>query len=1113
MNRSKLLFPGIFLLNFMIVGGALAAVPQSTQNANHEELTSIYRPTIKKSVYVHDLSIQQALNIIQDNYHVIFLHESGLLDGKTVKYEEALPNDPFMAIKAILSGYNLQVDRLNDHSFVIYPETAEKKVEASPVDAAIQQAISGKVTDASTGESLPGVNIIVPGTSIGTATDANGQYTLDAPESADSLMFSYIGYATQTVAINGRSTINITLSPTTLKSSQVVVVGYGTQRKKDLTGSISQVSGSDIAKIPTTDVNNALQGKLAGVQVTPNSGQPGASATVRIRGVGTLNNASPIYVVDGMITDDISYLNPDNIESMEVLKDASATAIYGSRGANGVIIITTKHGSRNQGAQYSFNAYYGWQEIQHKIGLANGEQYATLVNELNANEGRGPAFQNPSQFGNGTDWQNLVYNTAPMMNYDMSVNGGTTHMTYNVSGSYIKQKGIIDGSNYERMSLRVNNTYFLSDFVHIAHNISFTHSYQQDAANGVIGDAYRADPTKSAYDSNGDFSNITALAPVGNPLAAIYYLHNRHYADRLVGNVYADFNFLKSFEFKSSFGLDAWWKDNKNFTPQYIVSPIQQSQYSTLSVGNDQSRNWLWENTLHYRATYGESNITALAGVTFQGFKDETLTGSRNNIAANGYDPALWYLQAGDQTTAGNGNTAYDWSMLSYLFRVNYSLMDRYLLTATYRIDGSSRFGKNNQYGHFPSIAAGWRISEEPFMRDISFINNLKLRASWGKIGNDKISAYPGIPTITTNLNYPLGPGETLNSGATIVALANPNVRWEETDQTDIGLESDFLDSRLSFEVDYYNRKTKGILVEAPIPSYVGASNNPVVNAAEVTNKGFDFNAKWNDLIGDLSYNIGLVASTVHNEVNSIGQGRDAIFSGGTGEGGKLATRTAPGHPIGAFYGYNVIGVFQNQSQLDNNAQYGTEQPGDLMYQDLNGDGVITDQDRMYLGSPIPSFIFGANLGARYKGVDLSVSISGQTGNKIYNAKKTARFGTPNFETSYLNRWHGEGTSNWEPRVTNGGVDYLVSNRFLEDGSYLKIQNIQLGYTLPSRFMNQAYLKRVRIYVSGTNLVTFTKYSGYTPEIPSQSSVLSNSIDTGIYPVARTFTVGVNVDF
>ncbi len=976
-----------------------------------------------------------------------------------------------------------------------------------------QQPITGKVTDASTGESLPGVNIIVPGTNIGTATDISGHYSLNVPETSDSLTFSYIGYTPQTIAIGGRTTINVQLNPTTLKSSQVVVVGYGTQQKKDLTGSISQVSGTEVARIPTTDVNNALQGKVAGVQVTPNSGQPGEGATVRIRGVGTLNDASPIYVVDGMITDNISYLNPDNIESMEVLKDASATAIYGSRGANGVIIITTKHGSRNQPTQYTFNAYYGWQEIQHKISLTNAEQYATLVNELNANEGRDPAFQNPSQYGKGTDWQNLVYDTAPMMNYDMSVYGGTEHMTYNVSGSYIKQKGIISGSNYERMALRVNNTYFLSDFVHIAHNIAFMHSYQQLAANGVVGDAYRADPTKTAYDENGDFSNITAMAPVGNPLAAIYYLHNRYYNDRLVGNVYADFNFLKSFEFKTSFGLDAGWANNKNFTPEYIVSPIQQSQYSTLTVNNDNSRNWLWENTAHYRATYGQHNITALAGITFQGYKDETLGGTRNNIAANGNNPALWYLNAGDQTTASNSNGASDWSMLSYLFRVNYSFMDRYLLTATYRIDGSSRFGKNNRYGHFPSVAAGWRISDEPFMQNVSFISNLKLRGSWGKIGNDKISAYPGIPTIQSNLNYPFGPDESLNPGATVTSLANPAVMWEETEQTDIGLESGFLDGRLTFEVDYYNRKTKGILVQAPIPAYVGASNNPVVNAAQVTNRGFDFNLKWSDLLGELSYNIGLVASTVHNEVNSIGQGRDAIFSGGTGEGGKLATRTAPGHPIGAFYGYKVIGVFQDQNDLQNNAQYGTEVPGDLKFADLNGDGIITsDSDRTYLASPIPSFIFGANIGARYRNIDLQVSISGQTGNKIYNAKKTARFGTPNFEKSYLNRWNGAGTSNWEPRVTNGGVNYLVSDRFLEDGSYLKIQNIQLGYTLPSRWMAPAYLRRVRLYASVTNLITFTKYSGYTPEITG-SDVISSSIDQGVYPVARTFSLGLTIDF
>jgi len=1007
-----------------------------------------------------------------------------------------------------------------------------------------QTTIQGNVTDAITGDPLPGVNIFVPGTTIGTSTDNNGQYSLNVPENADTLAFSYIGYITQRVAINNRTQIDIQLEPTTITSSQIVVVGYGTQRKSDLTGSISTVKGTDVSRIPTTNVDNALQGQIAGVQITPNSGQPGTPATIRIRGVGTLNNASPIYVVDGMITNDISYLNPEDVQSVEVLKDASATAIYGSRGANGVIIITTKKGTIDQKVQINFNGYYGWQDIQHKISLTNASQYATLVNELNANEGRPPTFQDPNSLGQGTNWQNEVYKTAPTQNYNMSVSGGTDKLTYNISGNYVGQKGIISGSQYKRMSLRVNNDYFFTKNLKVGHNIAYMHDYQQEAAPGVVGQAYQADPTKNPFTSNGDYNNITQNAPVGNPLATIFYNSNRHYANRIVGNIYAQLSVLNNFQVKTSFGLDSWQKDWKTFNPQYFVSPIQQAQHSQLNVNNENSRNWLWENTITYKNSFGFNNVQLLAGITAQGFKDEILSGSRQDIAGNGSNPALWYLNAGNQQSQSNSNAAYNWNMLSYLFRANYNYQNRYLLTATYRIDGSSRFGSANRYGHFPSVAVGWRLSNEPFLRNSEYISNLKLRASWGKIGNDKITAYPGIPTVSSNLNAVFGPNETINYGATIISLANPDIRWEQTRQTDIGLEAGFLKDRLSLEVDYYHKYTDGILVQAPIPAYVGASNIPYVNAASVINRGFDFNVSWDQTVSGFHYTVGVVASTVHNEVDKLGQGQDAIFAGGTGEGGKLATRTVVGGPIGAFYGYKVVGVFQSQDEItqyndqavaaakqngtyDPNKTYTYEPgavPGDLIFQDTDGDGTITSTDRTYIGSPIPSFIYGVHLSASYKGFDFSVTTSGQTGNKIYNAKKTARFGTPNFETSYLDRWNGQGTSNSEPRLTNGGMNYNVSTRFLEDGAYFTIRNIQLGYNLPRSLTQQVNVRGIKVYLNVENLVTFTKYSGYTPQISgstisengigqTSTNVLDSGIDHGVYPIARTFSVGVNIRF
>ena len=1114
MKSSKLQLTGVFLAVFIVGVGNAMASPQTMYKAKENELTSIFQPTAAKRVYVHNMTLHHALDIIQNNYHVIFLHESGVLDGKTVKYGEALPNDPYKAVKAVLSGYNLQVDRLNNHSFVIYPTDNEKNQNDPPADVVIQRTIAGKVTDASSGESLPGVNIIVPGTNIGTATDSKGNYSLSVPDNADSLSFSYIGYTTQTVAINGRSTINVQLSPHTLKGNQLVVVGYGTQRKQDLTGSISSVSSSQVAKIPTTSVANALQGQVSGVQVVPNSGAPGSPATIYVRGVGTLNNASPLYVVDGMITNNISYLSPDNIQSINVLKDASAEAIYGSRGANGVIMITTKHGNLNEKTQYNLNVYYGWQKIAHKIPLTNARQYATLVDQLDANTGVAKQFNNPSSLGVGTNWQNQVYQTAPMENYDLSVNGGTSDMTYSITGNYVNQQGIVPKSGYKRMSLRVNNTYQFSSHVKLGHNLVFLHTYNEHAPN-VIGDTYRAVPTANPYNSNGSFADITALAPVGNPLATINYTHNRYYTNELNGNIYAQISFLNNFQFKSSFALDMIDGHNTTFTPQYFVSTIQQTSFSSLTAQSSYNRNWLWENTLTYNENFGPHQIKVLAGVTAQSAKFDNLAGSRNNIV--GTDPALWYLEAGDASTSTNGNNnqpPYDWSMLSYLGRVNYSYKDTYLLTATMRADGSSRFGKNNRFGYFPSVAVGWRISNEPFLQNSNLINNLKIRASWGKTGNDKISYYPGIPTVSGNLNTVLGASPSLQYGATVVNLANPNVKWEQTAQTDIGLDAGFFNNRLTADIDYYFKKTNGILVQVPIPSYVGVNQYPYVNAASVVNHGFDFNLKWSDVVGQFNYSIGGVASTVHNTVRSLGQGNTAIYNGNVGTSGLLATRTVPGEPIGAFYGYKVLGVFQTQQQVDSSptlAGY-TEHPGDLKYADTNGDGVVNSQDRTYLGSPIPSFTYGINLSAAYKSFDLSANFDGQTGNKIYNAKMMARFGTPNFEKIYLNSWHGKGTSNTVPRVTNSGVNYQVSSFFLTDGSFLRLRNVELGYTLPHRLTRQLNVSKLRIYVNGTNLFTDTKYSGYTPQFAG-GGVLDNNIDTGIYPVARTISVGINMNF
>ncbi len=976
------------------------------------------------------------------------------------------------------------------------------------VGIAQQISIKGMITDAIDGNSLIGVNVLVKNTTNGGVTDIDGNYTIQAA-ATDVLQFSYIGYKLVEIPIDGRTTIDVQMGSDTETLDEVVVVGYGVQRKSDLTGAVSTVKAAEISRIPTASVAQALQGKVAGVQITPTSGEPGAGAIIRIRGVGTLNDASPLFVVDGMLLDDINFLNPNDVASVEILKDASATAIYGSRGANGVIIVSTKKGVIGKEAVFEFSSYLGNQTLVKKIDLVNAQQFATLANEVAENEGTGLPFSDPSIFGAGTDWQEEIFQSAPIMNYQLAVRGGSEKMTYNVSANYFKQEGIVQGSDFQRLTLRINNQYNLKPWAKMGHNISFIRTAPENAAN-VIANAYRADPTVPAVDTAGNFGNTSIRASVANPAAQIKYNNNARSGNRTVGNLYLELSFLKNFTFRTNFGVDLAQQQGKTFTPTFFVSPIQQNEETRLSFFSDRTQSWLWENTINYQKEWTDHRLNILAGMTAQEFQFENFGGSRTGIP--GESEELFFLSAGEIDGQTNFNGGFEWSLLSYLFRTNYVLKDRYLFTASFRADGSSKFGTNNRYGYFPSAAVGWNVMQEDFMKAVSFLDRLKIRASWGMIGNEKIGAYAGRAVVTSNLNAVFGTQEALNFGASIITLANSEIRWEETTQTDIGIEVGLFKNKLSAEIDYYNRVTDGILIDVPIPDYVGSANNPVVNAAKVKNSGLDFNLTWRETRGKLAYQFGLVASTVNNEVLELGEGRSEIFGGDLGVGGKLGTRTVVGAPIGAYYGYLTEGVFQNEEEIQANPTIGDEQPGDLRFVDVNKDGTITTADRTNLGSPIPNFIYGFNLGGELAGFDFSIEFNGQRGNKLINAKKMARFGTYNFETDFLDRWTAEGTADTQPRVTNGGHNYNVSDHFIEEGAFFRLRNVQLGYSLPQRLLEQVHLEKFRIYVSATNLKTWASYSGYTPEI-SSNSVLSVGIDRGIFPIAKTILGGINITF
>jgi len=716
---------------------------------------------------------------------------------------------------------------------------------------------------------------------------------------------------------------------------------------------------------------------------------------------------------------------------------------------------------------------------------------------------------------------------APLQNYQLSVTGATATSQYYVGIGMFMQDGIIDKSNYDRITLKFNNTYNLTSSIKLGNNLTFA-PYQQQVAPNVTYSVYRAQPLLKPYYSDGSFA---VVYNVGNPLADLKYSNNFNKGIRGVGNLFAEVNFLKAFTLKSSFGIDAAYNKAKNFTPAFTVynpdgsASQQQNVLSDLFKGSSESLTWLWENTLNFDKTFNKHSLNVLAGYTMQRTYSENIGLPGANLIRNEKD--FWYINpAYILDPANNVNTLQDiydqvdpnlyYSMISYLFRTNYTYDGKYIVTATFRRDGSSKFSKQNRYSNFPSFALGWNIGREEFMKRVSFISNLKLRGSWGIIGNEKISYYDRYARVSSDILAIFGNPDASYPAASYGKSGNPNLKWESTTQTDVGLEVGILNNRLTGEFDFYNRVTNDILVQLSTPGHLGNGLGQMVtyNAASVLNRGFEVLLNWRETRGNFDYNAGIVGSTVHNEVLKIGgnSGVDSTLIGGYLGNGQPVTLSRVGLPIGAFYGYETAGIFQDSAELASYPHSSQAGPGDLRFGDTNGDGIINGQDRTYIGSPIPTFIFGFYVGGSYKGFDISIDFQGQTGNKIFNGKEVVRPDPYNFEKHVWSRWTGPGTSNTEPRPSFGGYNYLPSDRFIQNGSFLRLRNLSIGYTLPGSVSKKLYLSNLRFYLKGTNLFTLTKFTGYTPEIGS-SDVLSNGIDNGIYPISAIYSFGMNITF
>jgi len=998
--------------------------------------------------------------------------------------------------------------------------------------------VSGVVTDAS--GPVAGVAVIVKGTSTGTSTDLNGAYSIRASQS-DVLVYSFLGYKTQEIAVQSRNRIDVRLESDAQMVDEVVVVGYGVQKKSLVTGAISSVKGTDLETTGVMRADDALAGKTAGVQVVSNSGQPGSDVQIYIRGVGTNGTATPIYIVDGIAVSGIEYLNPSDIESIEVLKDAAASAIYGARGGNGVVLITTRHSKEGQwSVNYDFS--YGIQNIARKIDVLNAREYAIIQNEAAANSGATLPFTDEqiASFHQGTDWQEAILNrNAGVQRHNVRVSSGTARSSFNGSASYLNQDGILaEGkSNFKRYTINLSADHKLlrDDALTVGENLVVSHVKKQSVTQnsstaGPLVGALNMDPLTPVYDPYqtdelyGGFGVSKYVSQeVVNPVARIYYSHGRTLYTTLKGSVYAELKFLKDFRLRGTASADVTWTDGFGYSPMYkLNSTTGNTTANGASQSYDQYRILSYEGYLNWGHVYNDKHdVSAMVGASLLQRGSLSMSASRNNLKIDDEDHA-YISMATSSTASASGGPGNPSAIVSFFARANYAYDNRYMITATVRRDGSSRFGPNNRFGTFPSVSVGWNVSNESFLRDVRWLDALKLRASWGQNGNENIGDFAYLATISTyGLSYPFGSQITtgdLAVGAAPTKVVNPDLKWETSEQTDIGVDLHLLGC-LGFTFDYYVKQTKDLLVTTPVPLMLGNSF-PTANAGNVRNSGVEFAVdfqrqfgKWNIAInGNISYN--------KNRVTYVGTDTGYV-TGATVQGITGAvTRMEAGHAMSYFWGYKTLGIFQNQAEIDSWVNSKGEKiqpdarPGDFRYQDTNDDGVIDDNDRVDLGNPFPTVTFGLNLNVSAYGFDLGITTAGQAGNKIFSVLRRADLSMSNYGAWVLNRWHGEGTSNSIPRVATNDTNLnwtRPSDFYLKDGDFWRIRNITLGYTF--RIPEKYYLRKVRLFASVDNAFIFTKYEGYDPEVGNGGSILSSGIDRGVYPRPRTVSVGLNLTF
>lgn len=1018
-----------------------------------------------------------------------------------------------------------------------------------------QPSVSGVVTDKETGEPLIGVTVRISGQTSGTVTDLDGRYTVHASQNA-TLDFTYMGYKKLTVAVGGRRQIDVQMQSDTQVLDELVVIGYGVQKKSDITGSISSVAGKDINDMPVSSALQALQGRAAGVNIIQNTGAPGGKTTIKIRGTGTVNDADPLYVVDGFVVDDIDYLNPNDIDNVEIFKDAASSAIYGSRAANGVVAITTKSGKEGK-THVTYDGYIGVSNPWKKIDVMGPEDYALMSDYLTNNNRysyQGQLYMSPDAGGNlvydpakafeldtirhnsaGNYWDSVT-RTGIKQQHAVSVSGGTDKTQYLASASYYNEKGIVRTSDYQRFNARLNVKNQIARWLTMTANVAFTSDGRNGVPEGsasILKQALAESPMTYLHDAKGYwYSN--------NPLAVLDRNNDSSHSQRTDMNLSLDAKILKGLTYQLKVSYYNTRQTNDNFTEVWGLNEDFAMPTSLTEVYKYQMNTGKWEvdNLLTYMLNAGKHNLTLLGGQVLEGMKTSYQQSSRRGTPSN--EDVFHYL-----SSAYTGDKTYgldrQWTSVGWIGRVNYSFDDTYLLQANIRADGSSKFSKRNRWGIFPSVSLGWKFSNLSWLRDQAWLSLAKLRVGWGLLGNNRIDELARYTYLTSGYNYPYGLGNhILWEGSTATVLGNDDIKWEKSQSFNVGFDFSLLNNRLMLTAEYFNRKTTDMLLRVPTVISTGLDQAPMTNAGAVRNWGFEYDVKWRDRIGqDFRYEIGFNLSWIKNEVTSLGTGNEPIW--GTTAGLAIddpVTKTAVGQPIGSFFGYVTDGIFQTYDEVRASAQYDfgknyweqTTKPGDFRFKDMNGDGRITAEDRTYLGSPLPKFVFGIPLSAGYKDFDLSIFMQGQTGNKIFNVMDNVLYNAANgnvYSDLRSQHWSGQliegreyfplntGASVPDLRASDQNQNFRASDFFVHDGSYLRMKEVRLSYSVPQQLLQRIGISSLTLSLTGYNLLTLTSYNGLDPEVGrvvgTEGNNLSMGVDFGNYPQARSFTFGVKL--